>query len=393
MLSAVYPTWTPSIRLFAVVVTYVIAVNISRSLGVTRRSQKSFRTALDKRLMQAENDEILTQASESIPTPTWNPTTHVSQHKVLLGWRTLHTFDAARNSSDAPTTRSLLAAEFDRRDKSSTKVNADAEAFLLTQGAVANDLLGARAALQAIRKSNDAKRDAIAAQQSDHARKGLFLLLMGGCAVLLAGHLLQHTLLLGVGAIGGVLSRLSARSNEAKRSANDYGMSWTKLILAPVSGALGALLGVFLIGGIGNAGFFGPSICPLITPVVIDLATSPAETPSMILKARTRSISAIAASPSTTEAPASPVAPPSTLPAPVATTPAVVATAQPCPVAATNPTTPTTPPVKQDRESTTTVALAIVLGFSERLFARMIGRSENYITGQLEGNNDNGGSR
>jgi hypothetical protein len=36
---------------------------------------------------------------------------------------------------------------------------------------------------------------------------------------------------------------------------------------------------------------------------------------------------------------------------------------------------------------TTTVALAIVLGFSERLFARMVGRSENYITGQLDGTN------
>lgn len=48
-----------------------------------------------------------------------------------------------------------------------------------------------------------------------------------------------------VGAIGGLLSRLS-RSLERNDVPTDYGASWTTLFLSPVAGALGAWAGILL---------------------------------------------------------------------------------------------------------------------------------------------------
>ena len=483
-----------------VVAVYVVVVFVARVFITSRQAQEAFRAGLTNRQApQLESDlgGLWAAANALVPESKWR---YVPNRKILQAWQILHHIDAERDQGKPADIQMALAAEFDRQKGKNSELNkllasslaspqkppaqpfemapasalAHIGAFLLNNPAgnfgsnIAATSSGTEAqrtaALRAARRINDAQRDRIAAQQADLGRRGLFLLVLGGAAVVLAGHLLHHELLLGVGAGAGILSRLSSRSNEVKRSGTDYGVAWTKLIVSPLVGALGALFGVFLIGGLGNAGFFGPSICPLITPVVIDLAptsvttttpttttttikpgngaqtspnklttersSQPAKTPADASEApvqspqqsptqsptqttttdeQLRSLAAawILPPPSPTDTVAIPetTTEPTDLgteplpPEQIATTTTTTVTslstiltpAQPCPTSA-SPINPGVPPIKQDRESTTTIALAIVLGFSERLFARMIGRSENYITGELEGTNTKGGN-
>ncbi len=70
-----------------------------------------------------------------------------------------------------------------------------------------------------------------------------------GCALLFIFALaatLQNAILLLLGAVGGLLSRL-ARTVHAAEVANDYGASWGALFLSPLSGALSAWGGILLI--------------------------------------------------------------------------------------------------------------------------------------------------
>ncbi len=55
----------------------------------------------------------------------------------------------------------------------------------------------------------------------------------------------SHSILLIVGAVGGLVSRMT-RSLDRKSVPTDYGASWTTIFLSPVSGALGAWSGVLL---------------------------------------------------------------------------------------------------------------------------------------------------
>ncbi|MGA8222972.1 MAG: choice-of-anchor D domain-containing protein [Candidatus Acidiferrales bacterium] len=57
----------------------------------------------------------------------------------------------------------------------------------------------------------------------------------------------HHSILFLVGAMGGLLSRLS-RSLDRKDVPTDYGASWTTLFLSPVAGALGAWAGILISG-------------------------------------------------------------------------------------------------------------------------------------------------
>ena len=57
---------------------------------------------------------------------------------------------------------------------------------------------------------------------------------------------LQNAILLLLGAVGGLLSRLARTVNSAD-TANDYGATWGALFLSPLSGALSAWGGVLLI--------------------------------------------------------------------------------------------------------------------------------------------------
>ena len=70
-----------------------------------------------------------------------------------------------------------------------------------------------------------------------------------GCALLFIFALaatLQNAILLLLGAVGGLLSRL-ARTVQAADVANDYGASWGALFLSPLCGALSAWGGILLI--------------------------------------------------------------------------------------------------------------------------------------------------
>jgi hypothetical protein len=61
----------------------------------------------------------------------------------------------------------------------------------------------------------------------------------------LTGAYPQHSILLLVGATGGLISRLS-RSLDRKAVPTDYGASWTTLFLSPVAGALAAWAGILI---------------------------------------------------------------------------------------------------------------------------------------------------
>ncbi len=71
-----------------------------------------------------------------------------------------------------------------------------------------------------------------------------------GCGLVLilvlAAATQHHAILLLVGAVGGLLSRLS-RSLDRKDVPTDYGASWTTLFLSPVAGALGAWAGLLVM--------------------------------------------------------------------------------------------------------------------------------------------------
>ncbi|HVT19083.1 MAG TPA: putative Ig domain-containing protein [Thermoanaerobaculia bacterium] len=72
----------------------------------------------------------------------------------------------------------------------------------------------------------------------------------------LTGAYPQHSILLLVGALGGLLSRLS-RSLDRKDVPTDYGASWTTLFLSPVSGALGAWAGILIANLAASANVLG----------------------------------------------------------------------------------------------------------------------------------------
>jgi hypothetical protein len=91
----------------------------------------------------------------------------------------------------------------------------------------------------------------------EHRDKGFFelatwhskMMWLVGCALLLIFALaatLQNAILLLLGAVGGLLSRL-ARTVSSADTANDYGATWGALFLSPLSGALSAWGGVLLI--------------------------------------------------------------------------------------------------------------------------------------------------
>lgn len=65
-----------------------------------------------------------------------------------------------------------------------------------------------------------------------------------------------HSILLLIGATGGLLSRLS-RSLDRKSVPTDYGASWTTLFLSPVAGALAAWTGILIADVASRAGILG----------------------------------------------------------------------------------------------------------------------------------------
>lgn len=80
---------------------------------------------------------------------------------------------------------------------------------------------------------------------------GLFVLLILTIAIP------QHSILLVVGAAGGLISRMS-RSLNRKDVPTDYGASWTTLFLSPVSGALGAWAGILVSDLAAKLNVLGP---------------------------------------------------------------------------------------------------------------------------------------
>jgi hypothetical protein len=86
-------------------------------------------------------------------------------------------------------------------------------------------------------------------------RKTLWLALIGAVAIVALGASVDqgHIFFL-VGAVGGLMSRLTRVLSRRPR-ANDYGASWSTLILAPIAGGLAGWLGVVLTEALASEDF------------------------------------------------------------------------------------------------------------------------------------------
>ena len=96
----------------------------------------------------------------------------------------------------------------------------------------------------------------ISTQLSWH-NKTIWLIACGLVLVLVLAGALENEVLFVLGALGGLLSRLS-RSLSRQDVPTDYGASWTTLFLSPVVGALTGWAGVLLIALAVKFGVLGP---------------------------------------------------------------------------------------------------------------------------------------
>lgn len=101
--------------------------------------------------------------------------------------------------------------------------------------------------------------------------------LVGAALLLIFGLIasLHNAILLLLGAVGGLLSRL-AQTVRSSESANDYGASWGGLFLSPLSGALSAWAGILLISLGLKFNIFGSAVnvdwCNPYEPATLALA-------------------------------------------------------------------------------------------------------------------------
>jgi hypothetical protein len=98
-------------------------------------------------------------------------------------------------------------------------------------------------------------RDTAYEEAAEVYRKTLWLALIGAVAIIALGAAVDqgHVFFL-VGAVGGLMSRLTRILSRRPR-ANDYGASWSTLILAPIAGGLAGWLGVVLTEALASPDF------------------------------------------------------------------------------------------------------------------------------------------
>jgi hypothetical protein len=98
-------------------------------------------------------------------------------------------------------------------------------------------------------------RDTAYEEAAEVYRKTLWLALIGAVAIVALGASVDqgHIFFL-VGAVGGLMSRLTRILSRRPR-ANDYGASWSTLILAPIAGGLAGWLGVVLTEALASEDF------------------------------------------------------------------------------------------------------------------------------------------
>jgi hypothetical protein len=172
-----------------------------------------------------------------------------SRGQEITGWGYVHETETqmAQFLPDETVTAQLQSVQQQLQASSDAPCRALADAIQKELGG-ASSLAGRRAllaeALSAYYQSLDnVFADLVSWQNKTSWLVGCGLVLM----IALTGAIPHHSLLLLVGATGGLLSRLS-RSLDRKDVPTDYGASWTTLFLSPVAGALGAWAGILVAG-------------------------------------------------------------------------------------------------------------------------------------------------
>jgi len=175
-----------------------------------------------------------------------------SQAKILAGWRTLHRDQVAQVKSlereDVIVQLRTRLPELpdDNRSRAVRVAATEALTTLTKESATAADLDGAKRVLEQVLRIAYDSRDSVYEEAADVHRKTLWLATLAAALVAALGAALQEgEAFFLVGAVGGLVSRLNRVLSRRPR-ANDYGASWSTLILAPIAGALAGWLGVLL---------------------------------------------------------------------------------------------------------------------------------------------------
>jgi hypothetical protein len=279
--------------------TYVLALRLLHIFVIVRPTQ----TLLWERTALADDRDARTAgapapAESEKPSPAsrrvgwWaRPSDRIRRHvprqaDILAGWRSLHRRDVDRVATmeheevlvqlrtrvcELPgddcgeEARALAATMAERLDPDTTRTvptpGAGATAAAGTTPAAGEPpdsrhvLVEARITLQRVLTLVHGSHDSAYEEAADVYRKAVWLALIGALGIIALGATINegHAFFL-VGAVGGLMSRLTRVLSRRPR-ANDYGASWSTLILAPISGGLAGWLGVMLTEALADPSF------------------------------------------------------------------------------------------------------------------------------------------
>ncbi len=106
-------------------------------------------------------------------------------------------------------------------------------------------------------------RDTYFETLADWQNKAMWLVMVGLSILLMLGLGSGNAILLVLGAVGGLLTRMK-KVLERKNIGFDYGMSWSTLFLSPLVGALTGWAGVLLVYFLVDIGLLGDLLKPLL---------------------------------------------------------------------------------------------------------------------------------
>ena len=184
-----------------------------------------------------------------------------NQGDILAGWRALHALevDAVADLKTPELRAQLMARAAELTDETSAPLREAAVGAAKALRAGSDDpgdaLADGRATLkQALTVVYDS-RDSAYEEAAEVYRKTQWLALIGAVAIVALGSSIdQGQIFFLVGAVGGLMSRLTRILSRRPR-ANDYGASWSTLILAPIAGGLAGWLGVALTEALASEDF------------------------------------------------------------------------------------------------------------------------------------------
>jgi hypothetical protein len=205
-----------------------------------------------------------------------------SRGKELTGWGYVHEAEIQMAAFLPPATVQARLETAERTLRSASEAVAVALADSVHTSLIANYLTEAarqdrlRALLAEALAANYDREDSSFADLLSWQNKTAWLIAVGLLMiVVITAWDAKHSVLFLVGALGGLLSRLS-RSLERKDVPTDYGASWTTLFLSPVAGALGAWAGLLLSGLAVRLNVLGTSFEGLLSTPPNDIALAAA---------------------------------------------------------------------------------------------------------------------